>query len=193
MESEAESRFFLSGDGPIRDHLNLNLGLVTSDWSPSGKNSLETVLAELNPGLPLLLVHNTYMTPLDFEILKKRRPGSNHYLVLCPNSNLFIENRLPPVELFRSEELPVCLGTDSLASNTGLSVLEEMKTLQGHFPGIPTEELLTWACLNGARALGMEEHLGSLKPGKKPGIVLITPVNLPDCSLTPASRAIRLA
>jgi cytosine/adenosine deaminase-related metal-dependent hydrolase len=193
QESEAENCFFRSGVGPIRDHLEQNLGLDTTDWRPSGKSSLETILPGLNPQCPLLLVHNTYTTLTDIEILKTLRPEGNYHLVLCPNSNLFIENRLPPVELFRSEALRICTGTDSLASNSALSVLEELKTIQKHFPGIPSEELFTWACLNGAEALGYEGKLGSLKAGKKPGIVLITPVNPSDCSLTPDSRAVRLA
>jgi cytosine/adenosine deaminase-related metal-dependent hydrolase len=85
-----------------------------------------------------------------------------------------------------------CLGTDSLASNTGLSVFSEIKTLHHHFPDIPLEELFTWACLNGAKALGMGDRYGSLEVGKKPGILLITPADPETGALLPESEIRRL-
>jgi aminodeoxyfutalosine deaminase len=175
QESMAENRFFLSGDGPLQEHITRNLGLDTSHWLPSGKSSLETVLPKLPATLPLLLVHNTFSTLADLRYIKKIRSSLPPWLVLCPNSNQFIENQLPPVQLFRTEKMQICLGTDSLASNSSLSVFSEIKTLHHHFPEIPLEELITWACLNGARALGLGDRYGSLEVGKKPGILLITP------------------
>jgi cytosine/adenosine deaminase-related metal-dependent hydrolase len=71
------------------------------------------------------------------------------------------------------QQCNMVLGTDSLASNHQLSVLEEMKTLQQYFPHLSTATLLQWATINGARALQMENELGSFEQGKKPGIVLI--------------------
>lgn len=65
------------------------------------------------------------------------------------------------------------LGTDSLASNHQLSILEEMKALHKHFPSLSTATVLQWATINGAKALQMETDLGSFEKGKKPGIVLI--------------------
>jgi cytosine/adenosine deaminase-related metal-dependent hydrolase len=65
------------------------------------------------------------------------------------------------------------VGTDSLASNHQLSILEELKTLEQAFPGLSAGQLLQWATLNGARALRMDNELGSFAPGKKPGVVLI--------------------
>jgi aminodeoxyfutalosine deaminase len=193
QESNAENRFFLTGKGPILRHLQHNLGLDTSSWKPSGKNSLETILPKLNATLPLLLVHNTCTTLKDLEFLKEFRGNRNTWLVLCPNSNLFIGNKLPPVNLFRSQHMKICIGTDSLASNTALSILEELKTIQNYFPEIPTEELFEWACLNGAKALGMDDRLGSLETGKKPGIVWVRSLNPGNGYLTPESRVERIA
>jgi aminodeoxyfutalosine deaminase len=175
QESRAENRFFRSGDGPILDHITRNLGLDASHWVPSGKSSLETILSQLPDSLPLLLVHNTFSTLVDIRFLKEFRSSMPAWLVLCPNSNLFIENELPPVQLFRSEKMKICLGTDSLASNTDLSVLAEIMTLHHSFHDIPLQELFTWACLNGAAALGMDDRFGSIEVGKRPGILLITP------------------
>jgi cytosine/adenosine deaminase-related metal-dependent hydrolase len=97
---------------------------------------------------------------------------------LCPESNLFIENRLPDVELFRKNKLQICLGTDSLSSNRQLSILEEMKAIQLHFPGIPLGEIVTWATRNGALALEMDHWAGTIETGKRPGINLITGVDM---------------
>ena len=71
----------------------------------------------------------------------------------------------------------IVLGTDSLASNDQLSILEEMITLQENFPGLELTTLLKWATINGARALQVDKTLGSFEKGKQPGIVLIEGVN----------------
>jgi cytosine/adenosine deaminase-related metal-dependent hydrolase len=88
--------------------------------------------------------------------------------------------------------MQICVGTDSLASNTGLSVFSEIKTLHHHFPDIPLVELFTWACLNGARALGMSDRYGSLEVGKNPGVLLITQAGLKNGALMPESEVRRL-
>lgn len=193
QESEGESRFFLNGDGPILDHITHNLGLDASHWRPSGRSSFQTILPKLSAKLPLLLVHNTCMTLSDIHFLKESRDLKNTWLVLCPLSNLYIEDRLPPVEFFRSENLQICIGTDSLASNHSLSILSEIKALHQHFPAIPPVELFTWASLNGARALGMDDRLGSLEVGKKPGILGISSPYPESFSLSPESEVHRLA
>jgi cytosine/adenosine deaminase-related metal-dependent hydrolase len=65
------------------------------------------------------------------------------------------------------------LGTDSLASNWSLNILDEIKTIRQYFPAIPFKEILQWATINGAIALQMDDQIGSFKKGKKPGILLI--------------------
>jgi cytosine/adenosine deaminase-related metal-dependent hydrolase len=111
---------------------------------------------------------------------------------LCPNSNLFIENQLPPVELFQDENLTICVGTDSLASNRDLSILSELITLQLHFSEILIEDLISWATINGARALGIDGHFGSFAPNKKPGINLITGIDFKTRKFTQKSKLKRL-
>jgi len=65
------------------------------------------------------------------------------------------------------------LGTDSLASNHKLSIASEMSAIRKRFPELPLEELLGWATINGARALEMNDLLGSFEKGKRPGVVLL--------------------
>jgi len=95
------------------------------------------------------------------------------YLCLCPNANSYIGNPLPNVPLLAGSGLPICVGTDSLASNSKLCIWSELQTLQAGYPGISTQDLLQWGTSNGALALGMEQQLGSFAPGKKPGILLL--------------------
>jgi aminodeoxyfutalosine deaminase len=192
QESESESEFYNKGTGAIINHLQNNLGIDTSHWQPTGKSSLVSVLEYLPAENQLLLVHNTFTKKEDLDELRKIRSTENTFLVLCPNSNLYIENQLPPVPLFRDENLNICIGTDSLASNHELSVLAEMITLQMNFPEIKLEELIQWASINGAKALQIDEKFGSFEAGKKPGVNLISGIDFKMMKLTEKSRIKRL-
>lgn len=192
QESEGESQFYFEGTGPIADHLEKNLGLDISHWKPSGKSSLESILEYLPSKNPLLLVHNTFTTEKDLDVLQEKRPVKNTFLVLCPNSNLYIENTLPPVELFIRNGMNICLGTDSLASNHRLSILQEMITIQKKFPAVTLPKLIDWACINGATALGFESQLGSFEKGKNPGVNLLTGIDFKNLQLTENSKVKRL-
>jgi cytosine/adenosine deaminase-related metal-dependent hydrolase len=108
----------------------------------------------------------------------------------CPNANLYIEGRLPKINLFIDQGYDIMLGTDSLASNAGLSILSEMQTIQNHFPAINLNHMLTWATLNGAKFLGIDSTIGSITVGKKPGLNLITETD--GFKLTPESQVKRL-
>ena len=89
------------------------------------------------------------------------------------------------------EKVKITLGTDSLASNWSLNILDEIKTIQKYFPQITLEEILQWATINGATALQMDDQLGSFETGKKPGVVLIKNVSDKN-TLTTGSVAERI-
>ncbi len=192
QESEGEAEFFISGTGAIAAHISENLGIDISHWKPTGLSSLVSVLKYLPAKNPLLLVHNTFTKQNDIDVLLQQRTRENTFFVLCPNSNLYIENKLPPIELFRQNKLQICLGTDSLASNHQLSVLAEMIILQKYFPEVQLAELVNWACLNGAKALQVEHIFGSLEIGKKPGVNLISGIDFKNMKLTEKSKVKRL-
>ncbi len=193
QESPDENEFFQTGGGGIASHLKNNIGLDLTEWEPTGQSSLQSALKFLPRKNNLLLVHNNYTTKADLEVLRNGINPALLFFVVCPNSNLYIENTLPPIDLFMGEKLTICLGTDSLASNHRLSVLAEMVTLQQHFPEIPLTELLAWATINGAKALKMEDTLGTFELGKRPGINLLSGIGLVDLKLTPQSKVKRLA
>jgi len=186
QENEDENLFFLNGSGPIAERrATFNPGL--SKYSGTGNRPMESISDYFNPDQKLLLVHNTVTTEQDIEFILNY---FNHvFWCLCPNANLYIEHKLPDVRLLRSRGCIITLGTDSLASNQQLSILEEIKTIQKHFPEIPFTELVYWGTMNGAEFIGEENLLGSFEKGKKPGVVLIENVDIESLMLKPESTS----
>ena len=135
-------------------------------------------------------MHNVCLSQDDIDAALKVM--NNVYWALCPLSNIFIHNALPPVPLMRKNGLAITVGTDSLSSNDDLDMVKELVCLHTNFPEVPMNELLVWACLNGARFLSKESSLGSLTPGKTPGIVFVSDVD-ESGAFTAASRSERIA
>lgn len=174
QESEEENKFYQSKTGNVLDLLSF-FGIDSSQFLPSGKTSLSTYLPYLSANHPILLVHNTVSSREDI-----RQATASHkqlYWGLCPNANLYIENKLPDIPMMIEEGCVLCIGTDSLASNHGLSILDELRTIHHHYPAISWEQLITWATANGAKALGLSEIVGRIEPGKTPGLVHISHLN----------------
>ena len=192
QECSEEDDLYRTGNGKIVRHLTDNLGLDLSFFKPPGKSALESVIHWLPVENKLLLVHNIRTSQNDIDLIAKTRSLNKTWFVLCPDSNLYIEDRLPDIELFRKNKLQICVGTDSLSSNHQLSMLGEMKTIQSHFPEIPLDEIVTWATRNGAEALNMNGWAGTIELGKKPGINLITGMDLQRLQLLPQSKVKRL-
>jgi len=139
--------------------------------------------------LRLILVHNTAITRTEAEQLAA---AGNTWFCLCPASNLQITGTMPPVQLLREVTGRIVTGTDSLASNSGLSILTELRLLHDAAPELPLDEIIRWGTLNGAVALGLEKTLGSLERGKRPGLLLLEPVDLHRLRLLPETRVRRL-
>jgi cytosine/adenosine deaminase-related metal-dependent hydrolase len=192
QECSEEDELFRFGKGDIFRHLTENLNLDLTYFLPSGKGALESVIGLLPKENKLLLVHNLQTTQKDIDLINQTRSPDQTWFVLCPESNLFIGNLLPDIELFRKNNLKICVGTDGLSSNRKLSVLEEIKTIQFHFPMIAFGEMVTWATRNGAEALEMDEWAGTIEIGKRPGINLITGMDLTNLRLKPQSQIKKL-
>ncbi len=173
QETIFEDDFFLTGKGDFLRMYSL-MNIDNSFFKPTGKSSLQSYLHKLDDAKNVLFVHNTFMKKEDIFFVKnewKNKP--NPFFCICANANLYIENSLPPIELLIEQNLNIVLGTDSPASNHSLSILDEIKTIIKYFPKISHTQLLQWATINGAKALQMENNLGSFAAGKKPGIILI--------------------
>ncbi len=173
QESSGENEFFLRGEGPFL-RLFSTLGIDTAGFRPSGRSSLQTCLKYISQDHSLILVHNVYTGRTELEEI--RAAGASLpalYWCVCPNANLYITGSLPDIGLLQEYGSKLVIGTDSLASNRQLSVLEELKTLHHHFPAVPLAELLRWATSQGAEALRINDRAGSFEKGKQPGVVLI--------------------
>jgi cytosine/adenosine deaminase-related metal-dependent hydrolase len=174
QETNAENEFFEKGTG---DFLRLykQMGIDISFFQPSQKTSLQTWLPHFTKERSLILVHNVCISAEDlaFEKLQTANCKLQTYYCLCPNANLYISNTLPDVKMLMQHTDNIVLGTDSLASNDQLSILSEIKTLQNNFREIDWAVLLKWATSNGARALQMDNKLGSFEKGKQPGVILL--------------------
>ena len=134
------------------------------------------------------MVHNTCTNLKDIYFIK--RLDRKIHWCFCPNANLYIENILPRIGLFTDKGFNITLGTDSLASNSSLCILSEMRTLQQNFPALSTAQLIEWGTINGARYLGIDDDKGTLEAGKTPGLNLIT--GLDGLKITPEAKVRRL-
>ncbi|MBK9392267.1 MAG: amidohydrolase family protein [Bacteroidetes bacterium] len=187
MESEGEKDFIANNTGSIAQSY-ISSGLMPA-IPQTVKSHTETVLSEITLSGNLLLVHNTFADSVTIESVNKR---GNTFWCLCPGSNIYIENKLPPVKILYDAGCQIVTGTDSLASNEKLSILHEMKLLQDIFPSITLEELTEWATINGATALGETENYGSIEPGKKPGLLLLKDLDLLSLRLKPETSVLKL-
>ena len=170
QETPAENEFFETKTG---DFLNMykRVNVELDFFHATGLSSLLSVLPYFKKATTSILVHNSFTTTEDIKAVQKEMP--NTFWCLCPNANQYIEKTMPPIQLLQNNQANIIVGTDSLASNWSLNILDELKTIQKHIPSIPLSEMLTWATLNGARALQMDKTLGSFEKGKNPGVVLI--------------------
>ena len=116
-------------------------------------------------------MHNVCLQHGDFDAAKEVM--KNVYWAICPLSNIFIHNALPPVDLMRANNLDIVVGTDSLSSNDDLDVVKELACIHENFPEVPMAEIFRWASLNGARFLAKDDVLGSIAEGMRPGIVVV--------------------
>jgi cytosine/adenosine deaminase-related metal-dependent hydrolase len=192
QESQAESELFVSKSGSLVEafkKMGVNTDLMMRH---TGLNSLRSTLPFLSLER-LLLVHNTFTSKEDINWAEEqiRNPRIKNqeqkskiqdpksqilFWCTCPNANMYIENKLPNYNYFIEENVRVTIGTDSLASNWSLSVLDELKTIVKQYPEIPLQTLLLWATKNGSDFLGFT-LLGTIEKGKKPGLNLLKNVD----------------
>ena len=171
QESEEENSFIYNHTGPLADLFTK----LKFDYSKLPKYQARPIKS-IVPSLPecnrVQLVHNTFTTREEMNWACKMI--KNLFWCLCPNANLYITNTLPDIPSLLAEKARITLGTDSLASNHSLNMLDEINVIQKHCPEIPFEVMLKWATINGAVFLGIEKQYGSFEKGKKPGVINIS-------------------
>lgn len=190
METEAEKLLLEKFEGPLMDSYRES-ELVHDGENPDLVSDHATaVLDYITSSGNLILVHNTFADKNIIDRLKRR---DNLSWCLCPKANLYIEDHLPPLSLLTGENCRIVIGTDSYASNDRLSILDEIRTLQDNFHSVPLDDLIKFATINGAAALGEQKMYGSIKTGKKPGLLLLKDLDISSLRLLPETNVRRLA
>jgi len=175
QESEEENKFYRYKTGDFIDFYN-KLGVNLDSFKAQARNSIQSYLSYLPLNNKVMLVHNTFTSLKDLDFIN--RMGRDVVLCLCPKANVYIESTLPKVNILAEHLDNIALGTDSLASNDTLSILDELKIIHEYFKELDFLTTIKWATFNGAKALGLEQELGSLEVGKKPGLVLLKGMNM---------------
>jgi cytosine/adenosine deaminase-related metal-dependent hydrolase len=156
---------FLAGHKSGFDDLYKFLDLDISWFKPPGTSGLKYFGDVV--GKRALLVHNTFTQKADLV-----ENAAEIFWCLCPAANEYIEQRLPDFSVFKGNG-NICIGTDSLAGNTKLDLVCEANFILGGTSAFTLDEILGAMTSNGARALGLDNHVGRLLPGKKSGLNLL--------------------
>jgi cytosine/adenosine deaminase-related metal-dependent hydrolase len=174
-ESREEMQMFHEASGPLYEFLK-NIGRPMDDCG--NKTPLERFLDSIgtrsSPNRPKtvevnrlyhswIAVHLNELRESDFELLERSAPKF-HIVHCCRSHNYFGHSRFA-FDRLRSLGFNICLGTDSLASNESLSLFDEMRAFQKHFPGVSPGEILRMVTVNPARALHQENALGRITRG----------------------------
>ncbi len=187
QENFNENFLYENHSGEFVEKFPLDLSLIPV----TGKTSLKSMKELCEGGYErTLLVHNIYSSKEDLDFAAEN--FKNPFFVVCPKSNIFLENKIIDVNVLLEKNLTVCIGTDSLSSNDNLSMIEELKLLSKKFENLKLEDLIKFATLNGAKALGLQSKLGSFEIGKSPGVVLLENVDLHNFRLTDNTLSRRL-
>ncbi|HSP46331.1 MAG TPA: amidohydrolase family protein, partial [Chthoniobacterales bacterium] len=109
-----------------------------------------------------IVAHLNELDPGDFELLGA---SPKFHIAHCPRSHTFFGHAPFALERLRRLGFNICLGTDSLASNAGLSLFAEMRELLRKEPALSPREVLAMATVNGAQAIGQRDFLGTIQRG----------------------------
>lgn len=160
----------------IHIHLHETTSEVSDAVAKYGRRPIER-LADLGILSPLTqCVHMTQANEDDLSLLSQ----SGAHVVHCPSSNLKLASGLCPVSQMHEQAINVCLGTDGAASNNTLNLFSEIRTAAllgklaaGDAAAIPASDALALATINGAKAMGLDEKIGSIEAGKQADIIAI--------------------
>ena len=174
-ESIEERRFFLEGKGPLHDVMESRgaLGRYRLGASPT---AILGALGVLGPDV--VAAHCVQVDSSDIEILAE----SGTHVCHCPTSNLKLAEGFAPIAEMMEAGINVALGVDGLASSSRLDFFQEMRSAvlmqRGRLRRCArpsAAEALAMATVNGARALGLEDRVGTLAEGRWADLLLLEP------------------
>lgn len=167
-ETEDEAEFTRHCSGPLAEHLQAlgvwdNLIPVTQ-CSPVELANRCGVL-----GRRTVIAHGNYVTDFEIEIIS--RSGAS--VAYCPRTHDAFEHKPHRFRDMLAAGVNVCVGTDSLASNPSLSILDELRFLRHNHPDLDPMDLLRMGTIRGAKALGFSEQTGTLTEGKQADLCVV--------------------
>lgn len=167
-ESPDEVSLLQDGSGSLAD-LFRERGNWDDDWTAPGMSPVAHLdrLGVLSNRT--LAVHCVHVDHQDLSRLQTRGVT----VVACPRSNAYLGVGTAPIRRILASGIPVALGTDSPASGGSLDMFAEMAALRRDHPGLRPAAVVRMATLNGARALGLDDRLGTLQPGKRAAMVAV--------------------
>ena len=163
-------------DVAVQIHLHETRGEVLLAVEQNGERPLDSLhrLGLLGPRTQC--VHMTDLGDQDIALLA----ATGAHVVHCPQSNMKLASGTCPVTRLLARGINVALGSDSAASNNDLNLFGEMQTAallaklsSEDAAALPAAEALAMATINGARALGLDDRIGSLEPGKLADLIAV--------------------
>jgi cytosine/adenosine deaminase-related metal-dependent hydrolase len=176
-ESKEEIELFEHGTGDFRTKL-AGFDSMWDHWKPPGACPVRHLDSLGLIDSDTVLIHCNYLSDGDCRIIASRRAG----VVFCPRSHAFFRHKDHPFEKLLTLGVPVALGTDSLASNESLSILDEMRFVAEHYPKTSPAEVVRMATEHGAKVLHLEDRSGRLCEGLQADI---TGIALPSITKDP--------
>ena len=159
-ETRAEKQLLEDGTGEFKDFLT-ERGLLPEEWQPPHLSPISYLDSLGVLGQSSLLIHCNYLDQTSISRILNSRSS----VVYCPRSHDFFGHERHPIRQLLDSGINVALGTDSLASNNSLSMLDEMRYLFKIRKDLKAEEIFRAATLNGAAALDYGGVLGRLRRG----------------------------
>ena len=174
-ESEAETRFLETGTGPWE---------AFADWlvPPPGTTGIRALESDGLLGPQVLAAHCVQVDEEEIELLATHDVAVAH----CPRSNALLGCGVAPLRDLRTAGIRVCIATDSPASTPSFDMFDEMRCAiaaararERRPDALTATEALELATLGGARALGLDGSLGSLRPGKRADLIVLSLADTP--------------
>jgi cytosine/adenosine deaminase-related metal-dependent hydrolase len=169
-ESEAETEFLRTGSGSWRDYAPL---LVP----PPGKTGIRMLAEARLLGPHVLAAHCVQADAEEIDLLAAHDVAVAH----CPRSNALLGCGIAPLAALREAGIRVCIATDSPASTPSFDMFDEMRAAiagararERRPDALTASDALELATLGGAKALGIAEEAGSLVPGKRADLTVLS-------------------
>lgn len=166
-ESREEIQMFRDGTGPAFDFLK-SLGRPMDDCGT--ETPLSLFLRTRSANQRWIVAHLNELDAADFDLLET---APKFHIAHCPRSHSFFGHAPFQLDRLRALGFNICLGTDSLASNSDLSLFAEIRALLEKNSGIAPQTAVEMATLNGAAALGQQPRLGCIRAGASADLIAL--------------------